>query len=287
MLRFCLSLLFTLLSLQFAHATQISPSEYFEGPQSIALGGTGRAAVVPNESGALNPATLAFIKGYNFGAIYGAESAGPRAGANKYHLVISDSGEESMFAGALSYSKINLFSDGKDTNYQQAQFSFGKDVMSYVSMGVKIKYLRKEVLQEEVKDDFNTGLGFLLAPRENMGFGVMLDDMLSTSEVKMIPTLGFGAFYDYKKIARFRLDSVQPQKENPNRRWIHMVGLESFFLGNDFALRLGHRWDDYRGTRFVSAGLGWQGPRLGLNYAFEQDSETADYRHLVDMLLQF
>lgn len=284
--------LFSVLFSPFTYAAtpmsvQATPTGYFEGPVATALGGTGRAAVSVTEGARLNPATLAHIDGYNIGFIYAAESLGERAGANKYHLVVSDSGEEAMFPGALSYSKISMFQQGRDVDLQELSASLGWSFSEYLSWGLTGKYLIQEVKGGAKANDFNGSTGFLFTPRGDLGFAITFDDFLETREIPANPTTGLGANYIFGRTLMIRGDVAHPQKSNPERRLISMLGIETMALGNDFKLRFGHRWDDFMSRRMAAIGFGWQGPKLGVNYAYEKNLQTEDFRHLIDMLLRF
>jgi hypothetical protein len=281
----------TTLNLQAAPAplggAQATPTGYFEGPVATAMAGTGRAAVLVTEGAHLNPATLAFVEGYNLGFIYGAESLGDRAGANKYHLVISDSGEDAMFPGALSYSRVGLFQQDRSVDIQEVNASIGYGFSEFFSWGVTAKYIHQEIKGSEKVNAFNGSTGFLLTPRRNLGFALTFDDFLEARDVAMNPTTGVGVNYVFEKLIMLRGDVVQPQKSNPSRRLIAMLGAETMFVGKDLKFRFGHRWDDFADRRLASLGLGWQGPKLGVNYAYEKNVDSTDFRHLIDMLIRF
>ncbi len=271
----------------YLNASKGQLTNMFEGPASVALGGSGLAAKSPNESGHLNPATLPLLNGTHFGFIYGAESTGPRAGANKYHLVLAEANDEVAFPGSLTYSKVGVFKDGKDASFQELHGSMGVQVSDYLSFGLGLKYMTLEAQTETQVSAFNTIMGFLVAPHRNVGIALVFDDMLDTKDIPTNPTIGLGGQYVFDRLLRVRLDVVQAQKDNAGKKPIIKTGVESLFMGKDLNFRVGYRWDELRAERFFGTGLGWQGPNLGLNYAYEKSALSDDYRHLIDMLLQF
>jgi len=259
----------------------------FDGPAAVALGGAGLAAKSPNESGQVNPATLPLLDGSHFGFIYGAESVGPRAGSNKYHLIITEATDEVIFPGSLSLSKVGVFKDGRDLSLQQLHGAVGFDISDFVSVGLAIKYMTLDGQNRPQSNAFNSTLGVLVSPHRSLGFALVFDDFIDSNQIPSISTLGFGSQYIFDRILRVRADAILPQENNPNRKLILKAGLESLFLGKDFNFRLGYRSDDFRAQRYFATGLGWQGPKLGLNYGYERNVLSEDYRHIIDMLLQF
>jgi len=293
--------LFALSIASFAHASlgsnsdvyttngsSVVRSNLFEGPVATALGGAGRAATSPLESSHLNPATLALLTGYYFGALYSAESEGVNSGASKYHLAVSDANEDVAFPASLTYSKVIISEEGKrDVNEQEIQIGFGKSIAPNLAIGASVKRLSEDSLNGPSLADYNGSFGFLLIPTASLGIGLVFDDVLNSPDISMNPVVGAGIQYLLLDVARLRVDWDQPQKSNPDRKGEMMVGLESLFLGEGFSLRAGEKWDQYHGRQLGSLGLGWQGPKLGIDYAYEKDLDSTDFRHLVDLSLQF
>ena len=262
-------------------------SNIFEGPAAVALGGAGLAAKSANESGHMNPATLPLLNGSHFGFVYGAESTGPRAGSNKYHVVIAEATDEVAFPGALTYSKVGAFKDSREVSLQEIHAAVGFDVSDYVAIGAAAKYLILEGQNIQQTSNVNSMVGLLVSPHRSFGFAFVYDDFMDSNEIPMTSTLGLGAHYVFDRVLRIRFDTELPQRDNPSRNVIIKTGLETLFLAKDVNLRFGYRWDQVRSQRFASMGLGWLGPRLGLNYAYEKNTGSDDYRHLIDMLIQF
>lgn len=255
---------------------------------ATALGGAGRATTNPMESSHLNPATLSQLTGYYIGAIYSGEDEGPNSGANKYHLVISDANEDVLFPASLSYSKITVSQAGqRDVNEQEIQVGIGKTMFEGFAAGFSVKRLSDETPGGTNISDYNGSFGFLFTPVSVLGIGLVFQDVLNTTQITMNPVVGTGVQYLLKDLARIRIDWDQPQKSNPDRKGEMMIGLESLFLGEGFALRVGEKWDQFHGRRLFGTGLGWQGPKLGFDYAYEKDLDSTDFRHLVDLSLQF
>jgi hypothetical protein len=262
-------------------------SNIFEGPAAVALGGAGLAAKSANESGHMNPATLPLLNGTHFGAIYGAESTGPRAGSNKYHLVVAEATDEVACPGALTYSKVGAFKDGREVSLQEIHGALGIDLSDHISVGTAVKYLTLEGQHIQQVSAINGMVGLLVTPHRNVGIAFVYDDFMNTKEIPTASTLALGGHYIYERYLRVRLDTELQQNDNPNRRLVIKAGLETMLLAKDVNLRFGYRWDEVRTKKFAAMGIGWQGPRLGLNYAYEKDAGSEDFRHLIDMLVQF
>lgn len=281
--------LFFLTQILCAQSYAALQTKLLDGPVATALGGAGRAAVVSTESGEMNPATLYHLRGWHMGFIYGAESEGTAAGSNKYHFILSDASEDVAFPASVSYSQVSRFETGQnDIDERELRVAAGFKILDNLSMGVAAKRYSQEVVgRTGVKADYNGTVGFLYNPMRYLGFGLVFDDFIETREIAFNPLIGAGVHYQFRRVVRARLDVSQPQKDNPNRRYILAYGIESLFTGQRFKLRVGQRHDMWLEKRYVSTGLGWDGPRLALNYAYEKDIDREDFRHLIDMKIQF
>lgn len=98
---------------------------------------------------------------------------------------------------------------------------------------------------------------------------------------------GVGAYGEVFEIANLRFDMLRRETGNPHKRLVYMASFESM-SGKYFVFRTGYRLDDQNNERFATAGLGFNGPRLKIDYSIEKNLErTSGALHSVDLRLPF
>lgn len=256
------------------------------GPTASATGGAGVAAVDPNEAGLLNPASIAHLRKYyatgftDFGELRGG---GYRS---TYGILLADGSQDKIMAGAASYFYRKSTGDlvEQDVNVNLAEFSSGK-----FAMGIGAhRYMYKSPSLGS-GHQHNAGVGIIWSPLERLGFGLVLRDIWPNPEdipveLKPVPTYAIGAHYLIDEAFRVRADLTLPDKGNPNRRMDLSMGMESFVF-EEFALRMGHNWQETTDSGTWTMGFGYVGPKLSLNYAFEHDWRNDLTMHKIDIWL--
>lgn len=281
--------------ISFFFALTLSASAFgatFSGPVSTSLGGAGTAGVHILEASHLNPATLPHLKGYYMGVLYNSsasqgDASAPATSVSGLGLVITDASEEVLIPAAASYTRGTRLVGSTEFTETEIHVGIGFKVVKRVSAGVSVDRVTRTQTSGPEFIDHNATVGALYAPYDNLGFAVVFRNMLETRNIEMNPTTTIGAFWMYEKLWRAYLDLSQPQKRNPSRREIIAIGVENSPLGGGVFIRTGGRWDQYEGKRFMTAGLGWDGPNLSLDYGYEKNLDYDEYRHLVDMRVQF
>ncbi|HEX4924594.1 MAG TPA: hypothetical protein VFV50_10930 [Bdellovibrionales bacterium] len=264
----------------------------FSGPVSTSLGGAGSAGVHILEASHLNPATLPHLKGYYMGVLYNSASSqgsasAPASSVSGLGLVITDASDEVLIPAAASYTRGTRLVGPTEYVETEIHVGVGFNVVKRVSAGLSVDRITRTPSNGAELIDHNATLGALFAPYDNLGFSLVFKNMLETRNIEMNPTTTVGAFWMYEKLWRAYIDLSQPQKRNPSRREIVAVGVENSPIGGGLFIRTGGRWDQYEGRRFLTAGLGWDGPNLSLDYGYEKNLDYDEYRHLVDMRVQF
>jgi hypothetical protein len=264
----------------------------FSGPMSTSLGGAGSAGVNILEGSHLNPATLPFIQGYHAGFLYNSSSAGsqgnlPATSVSGLGVVLTDASEEVVIPASASYLKGNMYVGDKEYTQTEIHVGMGFRVVSKLAAGVAVERRTRNLLNGPEDVEHNVTTGLLFTPLGNVGLSLVFHDMLDVRNIPMNPTTTIGAMWMYHKVWRVYADWSQPQKSNPSRREIISIGVESSPMGEDIFVRTGGRWDQYNEKRYLSAGMGWDGPNLSLDYGYEKNLDFDEYRHLVDMRLQF
>jgi hypothetical protein len=100
-----------------------------------------------------------------------------------------------------------------------------------------------------------------------------------------VPTFALAGNFVYEKTFRARLDLIRPDTNNSGRRTNVAAGIETFFAER-LAFRTGCYWRETSDQTYISAGLGYLGPKLSIDYSFQQDVRNGyNYRHLIDLWL--
>ncbi|MEQ1877083.1 MAG: hypothetical protein ABL958_10585 [Bdellovibrionia bacterium] len=270
----------------------ISLASNFSGPTSTAIGGAGTAGVNILEASHRNPATLPHVVGYHFGFLYNSGSArgeatAPETSVSDFGIVLTDVSEEVLVPAALSYVKGTTVVNGVETNESEIHVGAGFRVVKFLTAGFSIERLTQSQLNGPEMLDHNATAGLLFTPRFNIGLSLVFRDMLNTRNIEMNPTTTVGVLWMFDTFLKVYLDLSQPQKSNPSRREIVAIGVESTPVGREVMVRTGGRWDQYIGKRYMTAGLGWDGPNLSVDWGYEKNLDFDEYRHLVDMRVQF
>lgn len=248
-------------------------------------GGAGRGAIDPYGMVYLNPAAVARLRDRVFAA---------NVGQNVFSASLIDSGAGTLLNAGLSYRQMNKVV--ADSNLKQFTLTVADRAFDNFTFGFNIHYFDYKYLSETASRKFQSDLGLTYSPSKQWIFGVTaqgyrLQDqgeevgiMEGLEPLAVKSALGFS--YIYANFVRFRLDF---ESEN-NHRWgkpAALMGLESYL--NDWILwRLGYQNRSESGAQYWTTGLGFQGPKFGLHYAFIQESRgDKESRHSVDLGLPF
>lgn len=252
------------------------------------LGGAGRATTSGAEGPFLNPATLAINQNFQVGLFYGATNTESSGSSRDLAGIFIDNNPDSPVASSLSYARRSIEGPfGFMDQREDFVLSFGKTLLERVSFGLNVRYFRTSPNFGASKVLWNIGTGFLWSPMEDLGLALVFENMLDEHTPDQRPAVALGSHYLFMDITRFRLDLEAPQKFNNSNRLNVMAGLE-FPLPVGLALRTGHRWDEVQDARYWTAGLGWEAPKLSLDYAYEQNSAVSGiYTHLLSLRIFF
>lgn len=277
---------------------QLTPNfakaQYFTGPIASSLGGAGRASGDTGEGTFMNPAILAHAPLFEASAYL--SSGKPLSGGEQrvYGLTISDNSPNVIVPGALSYIQTKTTREGQPTiegKYWQA--AFGTFYMPGLSFGLSLNYLDQELAGAESYDQINGSAGILYVPKGTIGIGLTYHNFISASaetpqELQLVPVVGLGFNYLYEKFLRVRADITRPHERfNPNKEFNYHFGIESK-AGEYLILRVGHQWAQVENTQVLTAGLGFAGPRLKVDYSYEKSQlPGSGALHSVDLRIGF
>lgn len=272
---------------------QIVFAQIFTGPASASLGGSGRAGLSGAESVFLNPALVPLIQMTEVIGYYKDGQAGPGRHQNAWGVGAVDSNKEAFFPAALHYMRT------RDTgiapvavNGEIYHLAIGKNVSDHLAVGLSGFRLKHSVAGDRSYTQWNGSLGFLVLLSEDMGFAYVLNNIAGPgsevpSGLREDMNQGVGIYGAVAEMARIRFDVTREERFNPDKKMTYMVGIES--MVNDYMLfRMGFRRDELSDQRFYTAGLGFNGPRMKIDYGFEKNARgTEGAVHSVDMRVPF
>jgi hypothetical protein len=267
-------------------------AQFFTGPIASATGGAGRAAADGSEAAFLNPASVVPLRKYYMSGIYGTSSHPVNGDQSTYGVSLADGTADNLFPAALSY--IHRFVQGENgfTDVQQdAQIAVGASLLgSKLGLGIA-GHQTTDLLNTGTRyTQTNMNAGVIFAPVDYLGLAATVTDIFVTSESvaqaqQVIPTYAIGGHLIIQEMFRFRLDFVRP--DSGNERTNVMAGIETYFTPS-FAFRVGEMWRETMDQDFLTLGLGYHGPNLSFDYAYQRDMRAgAGETHLIDLFLGF
>ena len=291
--RFSFQFIFLIVALVVATfgASSRAQAQFFTGPIAASMGGAGRAAADGNEAAFLNPASVVSLRKYYFSGLYGVSSHPVNGDSSIYGISLADGTPENLFPGAVSY--LHRFVQGQNgfTDVQQdTQIAVGAALLPRLSLGVAGHQTTDLLNTGDRFTQTNMNVGVLFMPLDYLGLGATVTDLFLTSGTvaqaqQLIPTYAIGAHLIIQDIFRMRLDIVRPDRDT--ERNDVMAGIESYF-SSSFAFRFGELWKETLDQNFLTAGLGYHGPNLSFDYAYQRDMRAgAGETHLIDLCVGF
>lgn len=262
-------------------------AQVYNSSVSAGAGETGIAAVEAGDSIYLNPATLPHLRGRHLLGSYAEHDLA---------VSLSDNTRESTLPGAIGYvqRKTTTLMNGTKRDVRSHDFSvtLADFVKGSFSVGLTGHFFDSKV--ENNSSSFrqtNADLGFAYILNPHMGFGAVFYNLMGAKssipeDFRLQPRAGLGFNYIYQSMLRYRLDVLSgPQYHMGEMSF--MTGFESF-LSEFVVWRAGYKNDNYLHRNLFTLGLGFNGPKFALNYAYESNTkESSDYRHSVDLQIPF
>jgi hypothetical protein len=266
-----------------------SAQNVFEGPIAKSLGGSGRAGLDSVDGAFLNPALVALLPKSELTAYYqdGTRTAGQHQ--TIYGLDMSENDKDVLFSGNIAYLRtrttglVNAPVDGEIWHG-----AFAKSFFDRLSVGLSVYHFQAKSDVFNTSEQWNGSLGavFMILPK--LGVSFVYDNPIHQgshvpTEVRFLPQQSFGVYWGIPYNAKLRLDIVRPDDDNPGNRLDIRTAIESA-VGEFFVFRLGGRFDEYEDQRFITAGLGFNGPNLKIDYGIEKNvSGVGGAVHSVDL----
>lgn len=273
-------------------ACEIAHAQFYVGPAASGAGGGGRGAIDAGESSFLNPAGIAFIQRYHVTAFAGSGRHTNEGEFTTLALSLADGSNDAAIPGALTAVRHRVdYANGVSDTQTDIQLSLAGYPHKQVAFGLAGHRFANQILSPVYGAEYtqyNMHVGVLYVPRPNIGIGVVAYDVLpgdgSTPKAyRLVPTHAIGANYLYEKFFRLRFDLVRPDTKNDGRRMNVQAGIETFML-EMFAFRFGSYWRETADQTYLTAGFGYKGPRLSVDYAIQKDQRDGNnIRHLIDL----
>lgn len=280
----------------FVYPTYSWGQQNYQGPISLSMGGSGRAAIEAEEGFWLNPAVLSHAKDFSSGVFYSDGLWHEGHNETTYGLSLIDNTEDVLIPGGFSFlNRSRNISGWSPVNEQSFTASIGKFVSHYISSGASIHYRILNPRNGPAQHIWNGSLGFLWVTDPNWGIGLVWDRLVHQNkwnpslspELKDVSELSLGVHIIYQKIFRIRLDGSQSLENNPNKKLRWGFGVET--LINELnAIRIGGENNDLTRRRALTLGWGFVGPRLRIDYGFRHEWEDGGRgMHSVDFRIPF
>lgn len=277
---------FSLVLMFFAFATQ---AHAHVSSISAATATAGRAAIESLDVPYQNPAGIAFAKGYNFAtgmARYEGDGGGDH---EELSFLLSDNTADTIVPTSLAYLQTKDKSPLSDWEQKDVRLSLGNFIGPRRALGIGLTY-RHEREAGVSTQQAALSVGSIFGLSQNLGVAFVVDNLVPLSQApgareRLSPLTSVGMSYNFGKFLRVRLDGTTERNNSLHRPMI-AAGVENYW-NRWLIFRLGAARDNELQQNIYSTGLGFDGPRFGIHYAFQAVEAPLgrDQRHSVDLAL--
>lgn len=257
------------------------------GPVASSLGGAGVAAMSPVEASYYNPASISNAE-HNHALLGFTQKEIDGVDFENFNVQAVDAGRDTMIKGAFSYHRQEITSVSSRKTVSKWELSGAKYASPGATYGISLtKQITQDHKLEKEWVDYNMDWGAVHNLSPSWGVGYLIEDMFSGKEDRQLRKTTIGAEYRLAGKFRYLLDLSFQDQMNPDRNWIAAMGIE-LRVSDSFDWRFGYRSDDLEGSNYYTAGFSWQGPRLGIYYAFQNNTaKSAESIHILDLRVFF
>lgn len=254
---------------------------------SAATATAGRAAIESLDVPYQNPAGIAFAKGYNFAT--GVSHYTSEFGADQEELafLLSDNTSETVVPTSLAYLQTKENGGRSDWEQKDVRLALGNFVGPRRALGVGLTY-RHEREAGDSSQQAALSVGTIFGLSQNLGVAIVADNLVPLSVAngareKLSPLTSVGLSYNFGRFLRTRLD-ITTERNNSLNRPLIAAGVENYW-NRWLIFRLGAARDAELEQNLFSTGLGFDGPKFGIHYAFQSVESRVgrDQRHSVDL----
>jgi hypothetical protein len=262
------------------------------GPSASALGGAGVAGMPGAESALLNPALVPLYKESSMDAYFRDGYAKDGELRHFWGFGAIDNGQDIYFPGALHYFRMHdTGRSAQPANGELWHAAIAKQ-FDQLNVGVSAYRLIYDVKNDRRYTQWNYSIGGLFMLSEGLGVAYVLNNLAGAGsnvpaglreDLRQVA----GVYAKLGEMARVRFDMARQERFNPDHKMTYMLSIETKH-SDVLLVRLGYRYDDLAGDRVWTAGIGFDGPRLKMDYAIEKNQTgTPGALHSVDLRLPF
>jgi hypothetical protein len=197
--------------------------------------------------------------------------------------------KDTVVPTSLGYTQGSVFrADQSKALSKDVRIAMGERLSKNFSMGLAGHY-KNDRTDFESYGQTNLTLAGVMALTENISLGLVLDDFLGASpsipeDLKLKSNVGLGFSYNYKRVIRTKIDFVSGSNNNFGKPTLS-GGVETF-MNKWLIIRLGLGRNQERSSNIFAGGLGFQGPKFGVHYAYQSTQEEQNLnRHSVDLAI--
>ncbi|GIL17296.1 MAG: hypothetical protein BroJett040_10470 [Oligoflexia bacterium] len=264
-------------------------SSAYVGAVTSATAGAGRAAIETTDSPSLNPASLAYMRGYFLTTSYSSQSSGEKSRGADFSIGVADNMRDTIVPTALIYSQERrLDNSNSELMTRDFRLSFGNFVEKNVAFGLGFHH-KTDSFFEKNYSQTNMYSGLLWTVYDNMGLALVGENLLSPNknipeEYRLGQSTAFGFNYNYRKYVRFKVDLTTNQTNSITYPTL-AAGVESYW-NRWIIIRLGAQKNYETNVHQFGSGIGFGGPRFALHYAYVSSPDEAKLiRHSVDLAM--
>jgi hypothetical protein len=263
------------------------------GSTADSMGGAGIGGPHPYESAILNPAALVDLKKQYMGFQTNSTDIAADIKQRNNSVFITDAGEETLFPGTVFYRNRASKFLGERVREEHFQISVAGAVARTMAVGASAYKIKTNIPTGNDYNQYNVDLGGYWFVEDRLSLGAVFRGVMGSKEnlawapSQVLPSGGLGAEFRFLQMFRFRYDINYFLEQNSEKRFRHQIGGEVRYE-SALVLRTGFSQDDRLGQNRWTAGIGWEGPRLKVAYAYQNEKrqEFGD-THSVDMWLDF
>jgi hypothetical protein len=275
------------------YVSSICHAQYLTGPVASSIGGAGRAGVEAGEQHLMNPAMIAYGESLISVPVFMDGYLGPDEHDRVLGITLAESGEEIFAPGAFTYvNRRQTFPDRNTREEQFYQISMGKNILPGLVMGGGFHLREVKELGGASNTVMNLDLGFHIPLTEYAGLGLVFYNVAPRkagipANFQEDHSVGFGSRFLIHELVAARFDLTHQLSSNPDAHWGVNSGFE-WKIKQLWVFRSGYDYDGLKNRKFWTAGLGFEGPRLVVDYSYKDNlDETTGAMHGVDFRLPF
>ncbi len=244
---------------------------------------SGRAAVETLDTPFLNPAALPYQQGYFFGTGASRFRSDTLGDIDLFSLSLTDNMPDTVVPTALGYvqTKYDLGKqpwERKDLRLGVGNFIYGRN-----ALGLGFAYRSSRAANVNVQQ-YNVFTGAMFSLGKEFSLALVVENPINAprdipgNEVLNYST-ALGLSYNYKTFLRLKFDVIS---DSPKPTLA--AGIENYW-NRWLIVRFGYSKNSNLNQNITAAGVGFQGPRFSMHYAFEnvQSEGGLDPRHSIDM----